>query len=675
MLSPLRAAASTQRQGRAEMALDEAEAQVRAHHAAEHSTGATQDSEKDFAPSFVCDLEDKIFDDMEAAIKACFAAAAKEGIELHRDPVKGKTLGNIETTAAKKLCCAHQNPTNPSDQRSVDKSVKFCPATINLRIHQGGPKWRVSKVHWEHDHSQGFPLSQSTSLEDQRSLIKSLVACERGELDPTHVLNVVKVRFRDTKLSTHQISRFMAADRIDLAKASATKEEVTALLAWLANKVVEDPHFVYACELHPETGELKRLFVSFPSMLRVLQRFADIVIADISQVRTVREMPFEVFSVIDGSGDFCDVAYVVHAEDDREAYEWTLEHLLSIAGRNPSVIVSGQDTAFSNAIRDVTPETYQLQSFEHVWSNITRKLKPELGSTWPNFRDAFWTMFQSNSPAAFERQWEELIRTYPDTAAYLEGNQYDSRRSWASAWTRTRFIATMSTIECVEMEEDLEKLLSGTMTSWTDLFKQLWERSEEEGADSKPRSMRKRSTPSERLFQVIVDRLRLECEPWAVRRALDEIEECMLFRARSIPPPKHSLSDPSSPPNQLSGTTEDENEAEAEEEEMHSSSRTEDDGSEPGDDAEDVDELEEETDEVPIELEDVDIDTTYLSDMLAESGLTVTSAYEVQSMETTARSYVVVCTDGGRFYCPCTEAIAMGVPCRHMWAIILNGEW
>ncbi|KAE8213790.1 hypothetical protein CF327_g2740 [Tilletia walkeri] len=397
---------------------------VEAHRVNESATAATQDSDRAVAPSAVCDLEGKTFDDKEAAIKACFAAAAKQGIELHRDPVKGKTLGNIETTAARKLCCAHQNAINPSDQPALDKSVISCPATINLRIHEGGPKWRVSKVHWEHDHSQGFPLSQSTSLEDQRSLIKFLAACERGELDSADVMKVVKARFRDTKLTAHQISRFMAADRIDLAKASAAKEEVTALLAWLADKAAEDPCFVYACEVHPETGDIKRLFVSFPSMLRVLQRYADVVIADIPKIRKVRKIrskvfPLEVFSVIDGSGDFCDVAYVIHAKTDREAYEWTLEHLLSIAGRNPSVIVSGQDNAFSNAIRDVTPETYQLQSFENVWSNITKKLKPELGSAWSKFRDAFWTMFKSDSPAAFESQWKELIRTYPSTAAYL----------------------------------------------------------------------------------------------------------------------------------------------------------------------------------------------------------------------------------------------------------------
>ncbi|KAE8262519.1 hypothetical protein A4X09_0g7444 [Tilletia walkeri] len=558
---------------------------VEAHRVNESATAATQDSDRAVAPSAVCDLEGKTFDDKEAAVKACFAAAAKQGIELHRDPVKGKTLGNIETTAARKLCCAHQNAINPSDQPALDKSVISCPATINLRIHEGGPKWRVSKVHWEHDHSQGFPLSQSTSLEDQRSLTKFLAACERGELDSADVMKVVKARFRDTKLTAHQISRFMAADRIDLAKASAAKEEVTALLDWLADKAAEDPCFVYACEVHPETGDIKRLFVSFPSMLRVLQRYADVVIADIPKIRKVRKIrskvfPLEIFSVIDGSGDFCDVAYVIHAKNDREAYEWTLEHLLSIAGRNPSVIVSGQDNAFSNAIRDVTPETYQLQSFENVWSNITKKLKPELGSAWSKFRDAFWTMFKSDSPAAFESQWKELIRTYPSTAAYLEANQYDSRRSWASAWTRSRFIATMSTVECVEMEEGLEKLLSGTMASWTDLFQQLWERSEGEGAMSNLRTLRKRSTPSERVFRGIVDRLRLECEPWAVRRALDEIEEGMLFRARPVPPPKPSISEPSSSSSQLPGNPGHENEAEQPEgeQEVIPSSRIEDDG-------------------------------------------------------------------------------------------------
>ncbi|CAD6966659.1 unnamed protein product, partial [Tilletia laevis] len=91
------------------------------------------------------------------------------------------------------------------------------------------------------------------------------------------------------------------------------------------------------------------LFVSSPEMIETLQRFGDVVIADVAQGRNMYQMPLNVFCVVDGAGRTRNVAYVVQDRQDHDAHQWARQQLVSASGSKPSVIMSDQDAAFMSA--------------------------------------------------------------------------------------------------------------------------------------------------------------------------------------------------------------------------------------------------------------------------------------------------------------------------------------
>ncbi|CAD6885230.1 unnamed protein product, partial [Tilletia caries] len=95
------------------------------------------------------------------------------------------------------------------------------------------------------------------------------------------------------------------------------------------------------------------LFVSSPEMIETLQRFGDVVIADVAQGRNMYQMPLNVFCVVDGAGRTRNVAYVVQDRQDHDAHQWARQQLVSASGSKPSVIMSDQDAAFMSASQGI----------------------------------------------------------------------------------------------------------------------------------------------------------------------------------------------------------------------------------------------------------------------------------------------------------------------------------
>ncbi|CAD6917980.1 unnamed protein product [Tilletia controversa] len=107
-------------------------------------------------------------------------------------------------------------------------------------------------------------------------------------------------------------------------------------------------------------------------MIETLQRFGDVVIADVAQGRNMYQMPLNVFCVVDGAGRTRNVAYVVQDRQDHDAHQWALQQLVSASGSKPSVIMSDQDAAFMSAVRKVCPDANYLLCLWHLWKNSPR---------------------------------------------------------------------------------------------------------------------------------------------------------------------------------------------------------------------------------------------------------------------------------------------------------------
>ncbi|CAD6955022.1 unnamed protein product [Tilletia laevis] len=367
---------------------------------------------------------------------------------------------------------------------------------MNIRLSAAKNNWNVSSIDWNHNHAPHFDPSTTDpdankTTEAERTIVAAL-ASGSARLDRAAIRDVLRSVVPGSKMTTIQITNV--------------------------------------------TGALQRLFMSSPVMIDALGQFGDVLIADVAQGRNVYNMPLNVFSVIDGCGKTRNIGYAVQDREDHASHAWVLHALLRTTGKKPSVIISDQDAAFISAVREVLPTSHHVLCLYHLWQNIVKQLKGKLRGQWVSFAQSFWRVYKAPSPNAFEARWRDLLESYPRARTYLETYQYKNRRSWAAAWVRTRFTADTRTTGRVESENGLSKLLSDRKSTLSDLFSRLLLRAEDQMAKSIKVSayLHKKPTPTEVLFQVVIDTCRDQCHVWAVRRIVGEMEEGVMYSAVAV---------------------------------------------------------------------------------------------------------------------------------------------
>ncbi|CAD6945596.1 unnamed protein product [Tilletia controversa] len=403
---------------------------------------------------------------------------------------------------------------------------------MNIRLSAAKNNWNVSSIDWNHNHAPHFDPSTTDpdankTTEAERTIVAAL-ASGSARLDRAAIRDVLRSVVPGSKMTTIQITNVVTAERKKRRETLNTYGgDVASLLSWLAKEKVKDARFTYSFHCHPQTGALQRLFMSSPVMIDALGQFGDVLIADVAQGRNVYNMPLNVFSVIDGCGKTRNIGYAVQDREDHASHAWVLHALLRTTGKKPSVIISDQDAAFISAVREVLPTSHHVLCLYHLWQNIVKQLKGKLRGQWVSFPQSFWRVYKAPSPNAFEARWRDLLESYPRARTYLETYQYKNRRSWAAAWVRTRFTADTRTTGRVDSENGLSKLLSDRKSTLSDLFSRLLLRAEDQMAKSIKVSayLHKKPTPTEVLFQVVIDTCRDQCHVWAVRRIVGEMEE------------------------------------------------------------------------------------------------------------------------------------------------------
>ncbi|CAD6940672.1 unnamed protein product [Tilletia controversa] len=328
------------------------------------SPGSSESGLISSLPSSLTRLASREFDDLEAAIASCCAAATRDGFVLHRDSSQMGVVEGETVMIWKRLRCKNWNSAvaetrksktiDPANTRRTKTAPKKCPAMINLRLVGKGPEWHITKVDWTHNHDPD-PLLQSQSkphhpTQVEKDLIRRLVSGNAGNISRSQALQCVLVIVPDTKLELQQVSNIINTAKNDRQVEYAKKGgDAASLLVWLAAQKDKDQGFRYACQVHKETGALRRLFVCSAEMVNALQRFGDVIIADVAQGRNIYQMPLNIFCVVDGAGRTRNVAYVVQDREDKEAHQWALEQLIITSGFEPSVVMSDQDSAFISA--------------------------------------------------------------------------------------------------------------------------------------------------------------------------------------------------------------------------------------------------------------------------------------------------------------------------------------
>ncbi|GBB89098.1 hypothetical protein RclHR1_15780003 [Rhizophagus clarus] len=103
-------------------------------------------------------------------------------------------------------------------------------------------------------------------------------------------------------------------------------------------------------------------------------------------------------------GKFCNVANVLVEDEIVSTYIWILQCLIKATNNiTPKAFCTDSEPGLINTTAHVFPTTPYFYCFFHIWQNITKHLKTELGTKFHSFSKAFYLCRNMLSIELFEQ--------------------------------------------------------------------------------------------------------------------------------------------------------------------------------------------------------------------------------------------------------------------------------
>ena len=376
----------------------------------------------------------------------------------------------------------HDKRIDPADHRKSKTKRCSCRARVNVRRSAETGLYHFAEVNLTHNHPAPLddhlpdyqpPSERQKVLVADLAQIKSLGRAEIGAL--------LAAQFLDHPLSLRQVTNLLDQAQRNSRQSVQTLGGDFVAIAEKLNRLKEnDPCWIVCFETDLNTHRIKHLFWMSPRQAS-LGRFSDIVINDVAMGRNQYGMALNVFVVIDQFFATRNIAYSLHTSETAEEHGWALDCLFANLPPHPDRNIfsdadKGLDLAISKRSKDEV--AFHGRCLNHLDGNVVKKLAPILGPAFQSFREAFWSMYYSISPAALEAAWEELVTKYPAAREYLDNELWPDRERWAWTFLGIRFTCGVRTSGRVEGENSVNKRLGDAKTMAYELVTRLIDRAD-----------------------------------------------------------------------------------------------------------------------------------------------------------------------------------------------------
>jgi hypothetical protein len=376
----------------------------------------------------------------------------------------------------------HDKKIDPTDFRRGRTKRCSCEARVNIRLSPAG-YYYVTSLNLTHNHpathDDHLPKFSPPS-EAQKGLVRDLASIK--SLTRTDIHMMLTTQFSNHLLSLRQVSNLL--DDARRTARNSVKDlggDLVAIVDKLMKLKQADHRWVVHVEVNETTRHFERLFWMSPNQVSLAQRFSDVIINDIAMGRNMYRSPLNVFVVIDQFFASRNIAYSLHTSETADEHRWALDCLFEVLPVCPNrVFFSDADKGLDLAVsrRSTAEVSFHGRCLNHLDGNVTKNLAAHLGALFQSFREAFWSMYYSISPAALETAWTALVDKFPAAAPYLQQELWPDRERWAWTYVSTRFTCGVRTSGRVEGENRINKSLGDTKTSIHDLCMNLIKRAE-----------------------------------------------------------------------------------------------------------------------------------------------------------------------------------------------------
>ncbi|KAK1627825.1 hypothetical protein QYE76_002140 [Lolium multiflorum] len=294
----------------------------------------------------------------------------------------------------------------------------------------------------EHNH----PMLVKPSLTKYLRSHKGIPRDEREFLKCLHDCNLETGRMMTVMSSFYGEECFVPYDpkAITNLRTSLRKEEkewdIAETVAYFAELKDKDPGFYSRISFDEEHRVENIFWVDSAARKAYTEAYHDCVSFDTTFLTNQFNMPFAPFVGINRHGQSFMLGCGFLRDEKEESFTWLFKQFLdAMHGLQPTNIITDQDQAMRNAIKEVFFDTVHRNCRWHVMKKANEKLGPFLGRH-PGLADDFNECInESMSEDEFEARWAEMIAKWElaEHETFLWLKKY--AKFWVPCYYRHRF--------------------------------------------------------------------------------------------------------------------------------------------------------------------------------------------------------------------------------------------
>ncbi|KAJ1263872.1 hypothetical protein BS78_09G220300 [Paspalum vaginatum] len=315
-----------------------------------------------------------------------------------------------------------------------------CRMKVTVKLVEG--KWEIIGAMNEHNHPlwcspllTRFFMSHKDMSEEERHLSKIL---QQSRIKPTKIMEIFrKLQGRFKNMDVRKLDGNNLKHSGKLMKTRNT--DIGSTLEHVRRLQKEQPGFCYAMKTD-EDSTIRSIFWTDARARLDYALYGDFIYFNATYRTNAYGMPFASLTGINGHGKPTVFGWALLENDEADTFSWLFRTFLDVMdGKEPSIIMTHQDSGMQKSIAEVFPTVFHRFSMWHVM----REAAAELGGFMVNRAgmEAELTHLIKNSltTEVFENGWKAMLEKYTaELNAHLK-LMYWTRSMWVPVYFKHVF--------------------------------------------------------------------------------------------------------------------------------------------------------------------------------------------------------------------------------------------
>lgn len=344
-----------------------------------------------------------------------------------------------------------------------------CKAHMIVGIRDG--RWTVTCFVEEHTHPMMQQQEQVRYYRSHRSVPEEdyqlIVALHNRNISTSDVMGLLADEHGGNPRNLPYVKRDVTNIRSKLREGMIVKD-MALTVEYFQRRQAESPTFYYARQVDAATNEVEALFWVDGRTRSLYPKYKDCVFFDTTFCTNRYNMPFAPIVGVNNHLQTVVLGCALIPNEQIETFKWVFQQwLLAMDNVPPDNIMTDQDQAMANAIKELFPLSVHRCCFWHVKRKAREKMPRLLANE--QFKEAFYACInKSQSPEEFEEKWNAMLVLFNVAENTHLKNMWKSRKTWAPAYFMNNFFPfTTTTGRSEGLNSYFKKLVNPHDSVWT----------------------------------------------------------------------------------------------------------------------------------------------------------------------------------------------------------------